>query len=160
MSLPHSHRAWRLGELMAGWLAKLLGLESDLPPIPPPVGNFVTSGNASVDRASERVPLPQRRALARLIDQKKLTAMPLPGIAGSYTPERGMQIDPTLSDDEIAKTLTHEGTHALQPGGWLDQYLQRTAFEDALAGGKTGVEYLDRPREREAFAAEKDVKRR
>lgn len=129
------------------------------PDVPPPTPSRLNTGNASVDNASELMPEEQRRVVGQLRAKKQLDVMPLPGIAGSFTPSRGMQVDPTLSLEELAKTLTHEGTHVLQPGGFFDQLFQRTR-EPLSPADSTGSEYLDKPREREAREAEKLVRRR
>lgn len=153
---------------MGNWLASLLGMNGELPSVPPPTPRRLVTGNASIDAASELMPLPQRRMLDRLARLKKVSVAPM-SATGSYADAPGLMLSAdTLEnamkkgdDTEIAKTLTHEATHAMQPQGWYAQLMQRTML-DALDHDlpMTGVEYLDRPREREGRSEERHVRAR
>ena len=130
-------------------------IPSDLPPIPSPTPRRLNTGNVALDEASERMPFEQRRVMQQLRDQGQVNVAPLSGAQAQYSsdPRVGIVVDPAVlehwDEGELAKSLTHEATHALQPErvlGPVGQQLTR----DPVVPTTTGIPYLDDPREVEA----------
>lgn len=114
-----------------GWLEKLLGLNSAMPDVPAPTPRRLSTGNAQLDQASEMMPLEQRRKLQELRGKGRVTVQG-PGESMPWSKKTGFlrgQWDPNTeqldvnaemmarSPEDLARLLTHESTHAMQPEG-------------------------------------------
>lgn len=115
-----------------GWLERLLGLNGGMPEIPAPTPRRLSTGNAQIDRASEMMPLEQRRKLQELRGKGRVSVQAagesypwqkkgVGSLRGAWDPnteELSVNAEMmTRNPEDLARTLTHEATHAMQPKG-------------------------------------------